>query len=358
MKKKRFWVFISHASQDCNLAKELKSLISLAVPSLKNRVFVSSDGNSIPQYVKWEMSITDAHKESSVVVALMTPNSVFRPWVMYEAGGANFHRKKPLFVVRANGLSVDSLPGPLKQWQSTDLSKDEDLKTLCQSVASALRLRSRWDRGTLQLANAVAISANKYAGDWGVVNTSLTAEVVHGSPFNLENLLDQESQFSAKNVICVVGQSLHSLVEMPQIKSRIFKWLENRVYTQRRFALITCDPRESKIVRAWQRLHHNKDFIPHLLEAVRTFKSWQREARRKCRKGKLLFAPIKVFPLNVTFVDPEEESGFLVLTAVSISGATGNRPHFVVGKHQQPQAFNYFWSPILQHIQTHPLWKP
>jgi hypothetical protein len=202
--------------------------------------------------------------------------------------------------------------------------------------------------------------AKDTGGDWTLVSTSLAAEVVHRSPFNLENLLDQDSPFSAKKVICVVGQSLHSLVAIPEMKSRIFKWLDNGtgISTQRRFALVTCDPRQRVIVKAWEQLHQDKRFIPQLMNSVKRFKSWQSEARTKCRKGKLLFRPIEAFPLNIMFVDPEEDSGFFVLTAVSMSGATGNRPHFVVGKHQQPQAFNYFWLPILQHIQCDPLWKP
>jgi hypothetical protein len=339
------------------LADTLKKLVTKAVPSLQRRVFVSSDGKSIPDYVKWEAAVTSAHQESSVVIALMTPNSVFRPWVIYEAGGANFQRRKPLFVVRANGLAADSLPGPLRPWQSIELSSLEDVKTLCQSVAKLLRKNFQWDRGICRIAEQVVLFASKQAGDWALVNTSLTSEVMHDSPFNLLNLLDLDSPFSAKKDICVVGQNLHTLVTNREFKCRIFKWLKNGTSTQRRFALVTCNPRQTAVVKAWQELHQSKLFIRHLNESVRTFKLWQREAQKKCRKGKLLFKPMDDFPLNITFVDPEEDSGFLVLTVVSVSGATGDRPHFIVGKHQQRHVFYYYWLPILQHLQRDPLWR-
>jgi hypothetical protein len=356
-KKKRFRVFISHASQDYALAEAMRKLLSKAVPSLQESIFVSSDSKSIRKHEKWDPAITQAHQQSGVVIALMTPASVFRPWVIYEAGGANFQSRKPLFVVRANGLGTDSLPGPLTQWQSTDLSHAEDVKILCQSIATLLREKIYWLSGISQAVKKVTDAAKMQAGDWSLVTTSLTSAVVHKSPFNFLNLLDGKSAFAAKKTVCVVGQNLHTLIVNPAFKQRIFDWLENRSYPQRRIALITCNPKQTEVVNAWQVLHDKKLFVEHLNAAARTFKLWQKEAQRKCRDGKLLFMPMDDFPLNLTFVDPEERSGFLVLTSVSTSGATGDRPHFIIGRNQHPKTFDYYWLPILQHIQRHQSWS-
>lgn len=354
---KRFWCFISHASQDVELAKQLQELLSKAIPSLMGKVFVSSDGDSIPAYVKWEPAIIKAHQESSAVVALMTPNSVFRPWVIYEAGGANFQRRKPLFVVRANGLTADSLPEPLKQWQSLYLSTVEDLSKFCESVADVLgRRASPWNKALDNIAQGIVRSSKKQAGDWALVKASLAADTAHASPFNLLNLLDDDSPYAAQRDICVMGQGLHTLVTNPVFRDRIFRWLERKP-VRRRLVLVTLDRQQTSLVGAWQTLHGHKAFVEHLDEAENIFRKWQKDARNRRPTLRLIYRPIKEFPLNITFVDPEQPSGFLVLTPISTKVETADRPHFVVGKHQQRRVFDYYWLPIMEMIREDPLWK-
>ncbi len=141
MKAGRIRIFISHATADQNLAGLLQRVIvkSLKLPS--NQVFCSSDNESMKLGKKDEPQLAEAHSQAKAVVALMTPKSIFRPWVIYEAGGADFSASKPLFVVLANGITVDCLPAPIKSWHAGYLENLSDISRLCESLGGMLNLQ-------------------------------------------------------------------------------------------------------------------------------------------------------------------------------------------------------------------------
>lgn len=75
-------IFISHASEDRILAKKIKQLFLNSLKKLKSdEIFCSSDKKSIKMYAHPFQKITQALQSAKVVLALMTPNSIYRPWV-------------------------------------------------------------------------------------------------------------------------------------------------------------------------------------------------------------------------------------------------------------------------------------
>ena len=87
--------------------------------SKKEAVFCSSDKESIRMDDVLYEKITQVLQSAKVVIALITPNSLYRPWVLFETGGAHFFKvdgakknHKPLFLVYANGINSKSLPAP------------------------------------------------------------------------------------------------------------------------------------------------------------------------------------------------------------------------------------------------------
>ena len=135
-------IFISHASDDSKMANLIKEILvgSLRLPN-REKIFVSSDEESIRlDDIQYER-ITTALQSSKIVLALITPNSVHRPWVLFEAGGAHFFGKscekklsKSLFLLCANGIKPESLPAPLKPREAKDLRDRNVVSQLCREI--------------------------------------------------------------------------------------------------------------------------------------------------------------------------------------------------------------------------------
>ncbi len=121
-------IFISYASDDLELAKLIKQLLVKSLKLSNNQVFYSGDEKSIRTNTIEYDRITEALRSAKVVIALMTPNSIYRQWVLFESGGAHFSPSDKLFLVYANGINPKSLPAPLKPSRAQDLSKRNIIK--------------------------------------------------------------------------------------------------------------------------------------------------------------------------------------------------------------------------------------
>ena len=75
-------IFISHIGEERPLALRLQGLLEIAL-SPKPPVFVSSDYDSIKSGEEWYRAILDGLKRCQSVIALLSPDSVKRPWINF-----------------------------------------------------------------------------------------------------------------------------------------------------------------------------------------------------------------------------------------------------------------------------------
>lgn len=94
-------VFISHITEEKEMAMELKKLIEESFLGMLD-VFVSSDENSISSGSKWLDNITSALSSCAIELILCSPNSVKRPWINFEAG-AGWVRDIPVIPLCHSG---------------------------------------------------------------------------------------------------------------------------------------------------------------------------------------------------------------------------------------------------------------
>lgn len=125
-------VFISHDTRDAELAEAFSILLKrVSAGVLKS--FRSSDkkGNQGIEYgVEWYPEIIKNIQNATDVVCLLTPNSVDRPWILFEAGMAKGKLNTPILGI-ALGLTLKKASnGPFAQFQNC--SGDED--ALCKLV--------------------------------------------------------------------------------------------------------------------------------------------------------------------------------------------------------------------------------
>jgi hypothetical protein len=126
-------IFISHIHEHRQLGTAIKEEIAgLLLGGVD--FFVSSDGVSIVGGDRWLDQVETALNNAAIVLVLCSPDSVHRPWVNFEAGGA-WMAKKRVVPLCCGGLRPSDLPQPLASRQAYDITSPEDLKDLVGLIA-------------------------------------------------------------------------------------------------------------------------------------------------------------------------------------------------------------------------------
>lgn len=103
-------IFLSHASADMQLARFVRDEIVRSQDGVS--VFLASHPGDIRADQDWLPVIQHELQTVDAYCVLLTPNSVARPWVLFETGAAWMSNKKWV-IARAAGLTPDAVPPPL-----------------------------------------------------------------------------------------------------------------------------------------------------------------------------------------------------------------------------------------------------
>lgn len=107
-------LFISHASVDAAVAEYLEAQARESIPGVT--VFRTTRVGQIRPGVEWAGQVKENLREAALFLVLLTPTSVTRPWVLFEAGAA-WMTRRPLVPVLAGGLRKEDVPEPLNTFQ-------------------------------------------------------------------------------------------------------------------------------------------------------------------------------------------------------------------------------------------------
>jgi len=128
-------IFISFIHEEEPVASALQRFIKALLTSTE--VFMSADTWQVYAGEIWLDRITQELKKAQVVLLLLSPRSVIRPWVNFEAGGAWFSGKK-IIPISFNGLTKGALPKPYSNIQAVNLETTEDQYYLIKSITHHL----------------------------------------------------------------------------------------------------------------------------------------------------------------------------------------------------------------------------
>jgi hypothetical protein len=152
-------VFISHIGEEMAVALKLQSLIQAAF-SNAFPVFVSSNPMSLGGGEEWYHYILDNLAKAKVVLVLLSPESVEKPWINFEAGCGK-GQKSRVIPLAFRGLTFDSLPYPLKGLQGYYL---QQLSNILNEIArrmnapmGAVDLDATWE----EIVNIQAVLPTK-----------------------------------------------------------------------------------------------------------------------------------------------------------------------------------------------------
>jgi hypothetical protein len=129
-------VFISHIGEESATAILLKDLLQRTF-SRNLPVFVSSDYESIRGGDTWYTRIVQGIRASAVVIVLLSPDSVERKWINFEAGvgvGANV----TVIPALIHGLTVGRVGHPLTSLHIRSLETQKDVNAVMNDVGAKI----------------------------------------------------------------------------------------------------------------------------------------------------------------------------------------------------------------------------
>jgi hypothetical protein len=122
IRSKAYRIFLSHASKDKWIARQMLKLLERDGTSPPVEVFLDERtiqaGDDIPDEIR------DAIGESDELLVLLTPHSLGRPWVLMEVGAA-WQLKKRIVPITYNVLAED-LPGNLRNAKAMELNEFDE----------------------------------------------------------------------------------------------------------------------------------------------------------------------------------------------------------------------------------------
>lgn len=132
LKDKKEGVFISHVNEESRVAHKVKSLLRDAFgPDL--RVFVSSDYESLRGGDKWFPTILENLKSARVILVLLSKDSLYRPWIPYEAGVGEGAGAKVIPMVHMD-FSLRELGPPLGEYHVRRLQSADGARALIEDI--------------------------------------------------------------------------------------------------------------------------------------------------------------------------------------------------------------------------------
>ena len=129
-RKRSYQVFISHATADKWLATMICERLEHAGAETFRDDRDINGGDDIPDHLRREII------RSREMVVLVTPESVNRPWVLLEIGGA-WLRKMRITPILCH-VSIDRIPEIVKSKKAVHLN---DLEAYVESIRQRLELR-------------------------------------------------------------------------------------------------------------------------------------------------------------------------------------------------------------------------
>lgn len=133
-------IFISHASTDKPVAHVIKQEMEIVFGDTVE-VFVSSLSGSIEPGSDWLKQIQKKLDDATIVVVLITPISIHRPWIWFEIGASwmkMIEKKRKIYPICAPEIELSSLPEPLSRLQAISLGKPENIRLFFRSVQEAI----------------------------------------------------------------------------------------------------------------------------------------------------------------------------------------------------------------------------
>jgi hypothetical protein len=156
-------ILISHSSKDGELADALCDFLRAGLLISANSIRCSSvEGSRLPAGAHTESRLRAEVNSSSVVIGLMTPNSLVSAYVMFELGarwGAG-----SLLIPLLAGITTQDLRGPIGEFNALRADNDAQLHQLLEDIGKSLGKTVEAPASYTRLLGSVKRESLKLAG--------------------------------------------------------------------------------------------------------------------------------------------------------------------------------------------------
>ena len=235
-------VFISHDSRDNTIAEAFANLLHDVSGGIL-RSFHSSGRKGttgIDFGTEWYRAIMEKLDDATDVVALLTPHSMDRPWILYESGFAKGKLNTTVLGL-AIGIPLDQVAtGPFAQFQNCSDDKDSLTDLVLQLVHRHSQARPRDETVRLLVGEFLkAVNTVQASEDWNISasedkqDNSSIARLFEEVKILVRNVPDQVSKqisesFKVKQDL--PEQSTELVKPLPQLNlETIPRWIEFKV---------------------------------------------------------------------------------------------------------------------------------
>jgi TIR domain len=138
-------VFISHDSRDRKIAEALGLLVRAVHPG-SFEVFWSSDtthGMGIDYGEEWFKKIAERLDHAAIILCILTPRSIHRPWILFEAGWAKGKASATVIGIAVGMTTAEASVGPFAQFQLCSDSEDSIRSLIRQITPTTVKGRPR-----------------------------------------------------------------------------------------------------------------------------------------------------------------------------------------------------------------------
>jgi hypothetical protein len=134
-------LFISHSVRDTEIAKSIVTLFEKAFKISARRIRCTSvDGYRLPAGADTNEVLRTEVFGAKLFVALLTPNSLSSPYVLFELG-ARWGARRPLYPLLAGGATPAQLPAPLNGLNALSMNSADQVRQLLEDASEALSQR-------------------------------------------------------------------------------------------------------------------------------------------------------------------------------------------------------------------------
>lgn len=132
-------VFISHASEDKDMATEMRNWLIEAYRLDEECVFVSSSPTCISGNSFFTSRIGEALKLENVMIVLLSPDAIQNRWITFEVG-SGFGRNSLISPILCRGAKVSDLKdrNPLGFLQAKHADNKDELEAVLQEIDKKL----------------------------------------------------------------------------------------------------------------------------------------------------------------------------------------------------------------------------
>src|SRR6516162_2001430 len=124
-------IFISFIHEESGTAEAVMRFLRKYIK--KADIFLASDQWTVYAGEDWLERIKEELSSAKVIILLLSPASVKRPWVNFEAGAA-WLSDKVIIPVCFNGLHKDAMPKPYSNFQGSSLEDEDGPYYLLKSI--------------------------------------------------------------------------------------------------------------------------------------------------------------------------------------------------------------------------------